>query len=320
MTLSYVRENQENRVLWISEQDSNVYYYTDTCVNSLWHSQGANENQVEDDKDSEAFSLSMLMTDLPLEAEKELRQFLSMKLTKGSVYSDTGCIAPIEFKKGDEPVEFACYFCQDDKASERYLSHWPYETMEYLCRCLSLVQQDVKYLLYCALVDGKLAIEGGTEQNKRDITRFTKTCNLSDILRQMDHEGKDAGSTASSVDMLLDLTDDTSRKVISLKISDSDVKFSCEGCTKFCEDWGKLLHTANIRDPGQIRQIIEAGKVKYIQSINTLKRLLMQAENDYYALYSGSGEEVENVEKFTTDDDGRHAMTIAHFEPMAQVS
>ncbi|KAK3087927.1 hypothetical protein FSP39_012519 [Pinctada imbricata] len=34
--------------------------------------------------------------------------------------------------------------------------------------------------------------------------------------------------------------------------------------------------------------------------------------------FSGSGEEVENVEKFTTDDDGRHAMTIAHFEPMAQ--
>ena len=43
-------------------------------------------------------------------------------------------------------------------------------------------------------------------------------------------------------------------------------------CTKFCEDWGKLLHGANPENAGQIRQMIEAGKVR----VSTMYQLFQQ--------------------------------------------
>lgn len=166
---------------------------------------------------------------------------------------------------------------------QSYLQNWYTETLDYICRCQKILQENVKYLLYCALVEAKLQINGCDEKVKNDIQRYMEVCNLTAAL----HPGK-IKSSAGSTDMLVDLGETetkSTKSVITLDIEKDKVKFTPDNCTKFCEEWGKLLEKADQGSCGQLRQILENGKIKYIQSINVLKRLLMQAESDYYALY-----------------------------------
>lgn len=166
---------------------------------------------------------------------------------------------------------------------QSYLQNWYTETLDYICRCQKILQENVKYLLFCALVEAKLQINGCDEKVKNDIQRYMEVCNLTAAL----HPGK-VKSSAGSIDMLVDLGETetkSTKSVITLDIEKDKVKFTPDNCTKFCEEWGKLLEKADQGSCGQLRQILENGKIKYIQSINVLKRLLMQAESDYYALY-----------------------------------
>ena len=45
----------------------------------------------------------------------------------------------------------------------------------------------------------------------------------------MESEGKEPNSASSSVDMLLDLSDDSKKKTVSLKINGDTVDFSSKG-------------------------------------------------------------------------------------------
>ncbi|KAJ8318184.1 hypothetical protein KUTeg_003275 [Tegillarca granosa] len=54
---------------------------------------------------------------------------------------------------------------------QSYLQNWYTETLDYICRCQKILQENVKYLLYCALVEAKLHINGCDEKVKNDIQR-----------------------------------------------------------------------------------------------------------------------------------------------------
>ncbi|XP_062586213.1 protein Njmu-R1-like isoform X2 [Saccostrea cucullata] len=172
---------------------------------------------------------------------------------------------------------------QENEAQVKvYLENWSYETTEYLCRTLSAVGQDVKYLVYAALMDAQVIFDGVESSLQQDLLKFVKSCSLADMLRQ-------TGSPLSgSLDMLADLnvqSSDDKKTTIQIKAVDGSLKFTPEYCTRFCEDWSNSVNNSKTENPGLIRQVIEAGKLKYTQSINMMKRLMMQAENDFYALY-----------------------------------
>lgn len=64
------------------------------------------------------------------------------------------------------------------------------------------------------------------------------------------------------------------------------------------DDWAAAM-LKDTSNPAFLRQIIEDFKLKTIQDLNTLKRLVRQAETDHYALYryiSGSPE-TQNASK-----------------------
>ncbi|XP_069124037.1 protein Njmu-R1-like isoform X2 [Argopecten irradians] len=169
-----------------------------------------------------------------------------------------------------------------------YLENWCEVTMDYTCRCMKLLGPSVKYILYGALVDATFEFKGMTEQHQHDLKRFLHACNLSEILKQTDKEKRGVSpASTGSLDLLVDLGECTSapQQTLTLTLSQDEVTCSPEVCTTFCEDWSKIFNKTDYHRASQIRHVLEAFKIKYIQSINTLKRLLIQAEADYYALY-----------------------------------
>ncbi|XP_033749715.1 protein Njmu-R1-like isoform X2 [Pecten maximus] len=175
-----------------------------------------------------------------------------------------------------------------DTSVRAYLGNWCEVTMDYTCRCMKILKHSAKYILYGALVDAKFEFEGMTEQQKNDLKRFLSACNLSEILKQTDKEKRGASpASTGSLDLLVDLGEYNAapQQTLTLTLSQDEMTCSPQDCTAFCEDWGKVLNKTDSHRASQIRHVLEAFKIKYIQSINTLKRLLIQAEADYYALY-----------------------------------
>uniref|UniRef100_A0A8C4T1I3 Uncharacterized protein n=1 Tax=Erpetoichthys calabaricus TaxID=27687 RepID=A0A8C4T1I3_ERPCA len=55
---------------------------------------------------------------------------------------------------------------------------------------------------------------------------------------------------------------------------------------RFCEEWSQaFLNSAEGGNAFLLRQILENFKLKAIQDLNNLKRLVRQAETSHYALY-----------------------------------
>lgn len=322
----------------------------------------------EDSQADSSFSLSVLSTDLQATVETELRKFICQKLVKNLVYSDTGSIAPMEYRSDDDvKTNFSCYYCMLEDTDEKlvvvnddntpdpqqrkyivcfmavhensldhfqqeldvyskgvvkyldqqvccdssmqqrqettqdkskltnidtsvrdYLENWCEVTMDYTCRCMKLLGHSAKYIFYGSLVDAKFQFEGMSEQQQDDLQRFMKACNLSKILKQSDHDKRDASpASTGSLDLLVDLGEynATPQCTLTLTLEDNIVSCVPNSCTVFCEDWCRVLNKADLSRASQIRHVLEAFKIKYIQCINTLKRLLIQAETDYYSLY-----------------------------------
>lgn len=55
--------------------------------------------------------------------------------------------------------------------------------------------------------------------------------------------------------------------------------------TRFCREWAKTMLSDTEDNPVFLRQVIENYKLRVNHDLNTLKRLLRQAETDHYALY-----------------------------------
>ncbi|XP_052071390.1 protein Njmu-R1-like [Mytilus californianus] len=161
--------------------------------------------------------------------------------------------------------------------AKKILAKWHETILDFLCRCVQLLQQDVKFLLYCALIDGCLKADGGKESVCSDLKRFVKLCNMSNMFGE---------ESTGSMDMLVDISSATiPQKSVAVTFSNDQPMFENIKCSKFCEHWSKAINSVDNNSPGEIRQAVEAFKVKYIHSINTMKRLLMEAQTDYYAYY-----------------------------------
>ncbi|XP_045213620.2 protein Njmu-R1-like [Mercenaria mercenaria] len=170
------------------------------------------------------------------------------------------------------------------------LQNWHTVAIDYLIRCKQALGDSLKFLIYSALHDNKLVLTGGTADLQADIQRFYNACSLSDILIQLRDTRlrRETGSLSGSVDLLVDVdsrqTD--AQNTLTVSISADSVRLDSNGCNRFCEEWANAINRPEFQDqPARQKQVIEAFKLKFIQTMNTLKRLLREAENDYYALY-----------------------------------
>ncbi|KAL4239737.1 hypothetical protein ACF0H5_000540 [Mactra antiquata] len=167
---------------------------------------------------------------------------------------------------------------------------WYTVAVEFVTRTKQILGDNLKYLIYSALHDDTLTITGGTDQQQNDIRRFYDTCGLSSILSQLRETRykQETGSISSSVDMLADVDNQLSdtHDSINLNILSDEVKVDSDRCNKFCEEWANAMNRPEFDgNPTKQKQVVEAFKLKFIHTMNTLKRLLREAENDFYALY-----------------------------------
>jgi len=183
------------------------------------------------------------------------------------------------------------------------LETWTFHVLDAASRCVYRLQDDVKFLIHAALVDVNIRVvgEGADEQLKKDIQKFVSSCSLSELLSQLVTDPVSTATTPAT-----QLTPATNKDVAEclahLNLKDLDVSapaqpdviltitpdsysFENQDCTEFCAAWSQALLSGDINDPVFIRQVIENYKLKAIQDMNTLKRLIRQAETDHYALY-----------------------------------
>ncbi|XP_033630723.1 protein Njmu-R1-like [Asterias rubens] len=180
---------------------------------------------------------------------------------------------------------------------QHYLEQWYQQAAEYVCRCTDRFQDDLSLLIHTALLDEKLNYIGGDEELRSDVTKFVQVCSLSDLLQHMSDSDTNSQGTSSSEPTLIDLESngshdqadgksaDGSSQPVQLVFDDSTQHFHNAESSPFCEEWTRLLLTSSGGNPANLRQIIEDCKLRTIQDLNTLKRLVRQAESDHYALY-----------------------------------
>ncbi|XP_070580167.1 protein Njmu-R1-like [Ptychodera flava] len=179
---------------------------------------------------------------------------------------------------------------------QEYLSSWYSSAVEYICRSVQKLQNGIPYLIHAAMMDYKVDIQGADDTCKKDIQKFCNCCSLAGVLhqRQISSESDSNTATSGTSTTLVDIdSGDTSktqkptegRTTFTLKIEGDAVNFDNTECNDFCLDWAKALSTSHVDRPVYLRQVVENFKLRAIQDMNTLKRLIRQAESDHYALY-----------------------------------
>ncbi|XP_022089353.1 protein Njmu-R1-like isoform X1 [Acanthaster planci] len=181
---------------------------------------------------------------------------------------------------------------------QSYLARWYHQAAAYACRCTDRFQEDLSLLIHTALLDDKINFIGGDEEVVSDVMKFVQVCSLSDLLQHMSDSDSNSQGTNSSEPTLIDLDSragvsyqiegrsvNNSLRPVQLVFDGETQQFQNAESSPFCEEWSRLLLASSRENPASLRQIIEDFKLRTIQDLNTLKRLVRQAESDHYALY-----------------------------------
>ncbi|KAM7372101.1 hypothetical protein PAMP_009296 [Pampus punctatissimus] len=225
-------------------------------------------------------SLTLIDSSLPLEAEPELRTYISRRLSKGALLGGMGNIATVELRI---IIIIVLGGTTDGGWSQFYPVLFHLSSNMKLLKNKSLemdkinelVNTCVDYLLLPALSHTHVEVINSDERTKADVSRFIKAASLQGLSQQ-------DTTTASlckaiSEDIHSDLTIDCSTSPPTLTNTVSN---------RFCDDWIQaFLNAAERCNPFLLRQILENFKLKAIQDMNSLKRFVRQAEMSHYALF-----------------------------------
>ncbi|KAM3597799.1 uncharacterized protein V6R79_009373 [Siganus canaliculatus] len=291
-----------------------IYLYQGTrseasAENVAWNQRRADSTTSQDD-----FSLTLIDSSLPSEAEPELRTYISRRLSKGALLGGMGNIATVELSIPEQAV--GCYCCLLEQERERvtsfislilhtfrleldkyvqglrsslqtpelqnletevrpYLSRWYEESVMHIHRVVQLVQSNISFLLHAALSHTHVAVNNSDERTKADVSRFVKAASLQGLSQQ--------DTTTAS---LCKAISEDSHSDLILDCTNSPPTFSNAVSNRFCDDWIQaFLNAADRCNPFLLRQILENFKLKAIQDMNSLKRFVRQAEMSHYALF-----------------------------------
>ncbi|KAL0993089.1 hypothetical protein UPYG_G00103070 [Umbra pygmaea] len=257
----------------------------------------------------EDFSLTLVDSSLPSEAEPELRCYISRRLSKGALLGGMGNIATVELSVPEVAVGCYCCLLEQERSPEQpdadgnghldkyvqglqsslqtpelvnleseirpYLSMWYEESVMHIHRVVQMVQGDLSFLLHAALNHKHVVVTNSDERTKADVARFIKAASLQGLIQE-DSTSASLCKTFSE-EALTDLVIDCSTSPPTLINTVSN---------RFCNDWIQaFLNAAERCNPFLLRQILENFKLKAIQDMNSLKRFIRQAESSHYALF-----------------------------------
>ncbi|XP_033999474.1 LOW QUALITY PROTEIN: protein Njmu-R1-like [Trematomus bernacchii] len=304
-----------------------IYLYQGTrseaaAENAAWNQRRADSTTSLDD-----FSLTLIDSSLPSEAEPELRTYISRRLSKGALLGGMGNIATVELSIPEQAVGCYCCLVEQERSPEQpdadgngyvicfmggsekwlnlfrleldkyvqglhsslqtpellnlesevrpYLSRWYEESVMHIHRVVQLVQNNISFLLHAALSHTLVEVNNSDERTKTDVSRFIKAAGLPGLSQQ----------DTTTASLCKAISEDTQSDLI-IDCSTSPPTLSNAVSNRFCDDWSQaFLNAAERCNPFLLRQILENFKLKAIQDMNSLKRLVRQAEMSHYALF-----------------------------------
>lgn len=167
------------------------------------------------------------------------------------------------------------------KAMTSLLGQWYEDAVGYLARCVQFFGERLDVVLQAGLVGQKVEVIGQHVERKRDLVAFVKSLSLASLLSyQSDNVPADY---TDRLDRLR-----TTFPTVTITLSDDGSSFSCTTtgtANDFCTEWAKDMLAVK-RDPIELKRVMHRYELCIIQDINTLKRILCQAETNHYALFT----------------------------------
>ncbi|KAM4692562.1 protein Njmu-R1 [Rhinophrynus dorsalis] len=164
--------------------------------------------------------------------------------------------------------------CNLESDIRPHLSSWFEESVLPIHRVVGLFQEKIAYLLHAALSYTPVEVRNSDERTQNDITRFVSSASLQGLVQE--------GTMTS---LCIAMTEEQPRS-ITVDCRDSEPQILGAVSNKFCEDWMQVfVQGSDGVNPYHLRQKLENFKLKTIQDMNNLKRLLRQAEMSHYALF-----------------------------------
>ncbi|XP_075436044.1 protein Njmu-R1 [Ascaphus truei] len=277
----------------------------------------------------EDFSLSLVDTNLPSDAEPDLRSFIAKRLTRGALFEGMGNVASVELSFPEYTL--GCYYCllQQDQLCEAataepdghapeyvvcflggsekeldlfqleldkyveslktkldpqmsnldscikpYLSSWFEDSVLPIHRVVNLFQEKLASLLYAALSYTPVDVRNSDDRTRNDINGFLSAASMQGLVQE--------GTMTS---LCIAMTEEQQKSII-VDCSEAQPQLINSVSNKFCEDWMQVfINSYDGGNPFLFRQKLENFKLKAIQDMNNLKRLIRQAETSHYALF-----------------------------------
>uniref|UniRef100_A0A8C6VKB8 Chromosome 17 open reading frame 75 n=1 Tax=Naja naja TaxID=35670 RepID=A0A8C6VKB8_NAJNA len=250
---------------------------------------------------SDDFSLSLVDTNLPTEAEMELRGLVAKHLNKGALFEGMGNVISVELRLELDGYIQDMKTYLDSKQSnletciQPRLRTWFEDLVCPIQRVVKFFQEKLAFVLHAALSCTPVEVNGSEERTEKDINRFLRAASLQDLVRE---------SMTTSL-CTAAATEDQCKSVV-IDLNGPQLCFHGAGTNRFCEDWTQaFLNVSEGGNPFLFRQMLENFKLKAIQDINNLKRFIRQAEMSHYALFkcylflknSGSGDVLLKIVK-----------------------
>ncbi|XP_073516437.1 protein Njmu-R1 [Phyllobates terribilis] len=141
-------------------------------------------------------------------------------------------------------------------------------------RVVTLFREKLAYLLHAALSYTPVDVVNATERTQNDIGRFLSSAGLQGLVQE--------GTMTS---LCIAMTECQQRSV-TVDFKDGQPELVSAVSNRFCEDWMQVfINASDGGSPFLFRQKLENFKLKVIQDMNNLKRLIRQAESSHYALF-----------------------------------
>ncbi|XP_071000793.1 protein Njmu-R1-like [Oncorhynchus clarkii lewisi] len=273
----------------------------------------------------EDFSLTLVDSSLPVEAEPELRCYISRRLSKGALLGGMGNIAAVELSVPEAAVGCYCCLLEQERSpeqpdadgngyviclmggSEKGLNLFRLELDKYVqglqssLQTAELVNLETEIRPYLSMwyEESVMHIHRVVQMVQGSIS-FLLYAALSHIHVEVtnadDRTKADVARfiKAASLQGLVQ-EDTTTASLYKASEALTDLVIDCSTSpptlsntvsNRFCDGWiQSFLNAAERCNPFLLRQILENFKLKAIQDMNSLKRFIRQAESSHYALF-----------------------------------
>uniref|UniRef100_A0A1A7Z628 Chromosome 17 open reading frame 75 n=1 Tax=Iconisemion striatum TaxID=60296 RepID=A0A1A7Z628_9TELE len=301
-----------------------IYLYQGTRSESSGENGAWNRKRADSTTSQDDFSLTLIDSSLPSEAEPELRTYISRRLSKGALLGGMGNIATVELSIPEQAVGCYCCLLEQERSPEQpdadgnghvicfmggsekglnlfrleldkyvqglhqtpELQNLETEVRPYLSRWYEESVMHIFRVVQLVQSNISFLLHAALSHTHVEVINSDERTktDVSRFIKAASLQGLSQQDTTSA-SLCKAISEDTESDVV-LDCSTSPPTLTNTHTNRFCDGWIQaFLNAAERCNPFLLRQILENFKLKAIQDMNSLKRFVRQAEMSHYALF-----------------------------------